>query len=238
MTSPRRRFSPAVLALLACTLACGASNAPAREASPATAGTAAAGTPAASTPAAPVTDAPVILALGDSLTAGYGLAQSQAWPTLLQAKLKAAGLPHRVVNAGVSGDTSAGGLARLDWQLSQKPGIVVLELGGNDGLRGMPVAHTRENLAKIIQRCQAAGATVVLAGMQIPPNMGPDYTAAFRDMYPSLAKEFGVPLIPFLLEGVAGDTKLNQRDGIHPTAEGQAILAETVWSALQPLLTR
>ena len=188
--------------------------------------------------AASVTDAPVILALGDSLTAGLGLAQSQAWPTLVQAKLKAAGHEHRVVNAGVSGDTSAGGLARLDWQLSQKPAIVVLELGGNDGLRGLPVAHTRDNLAKIIQRCQAAGATVLLAGMQIPPNMGPDYTAAFREMFPALAAEFTVPLIPFLLEGVAGDTKLNQRDGIHPTAEGQAIVAETVWRSLQPLLAK
>jgi len=184
----------------------------------------------------PVTDVPVILALGDSLTAGLGLAQSQAWPTLVQAKLKAAGHRHRVVNAGVSGDTSAGGLARLDWQLSQKPAIVVLELGGNDGLRGLPVAHTRDNLAKTIQRCQAAGATVLLAGMQIPPNMGPDYTAAFRELFPSLAEEFKVPLIPFLLEGVAGDIKLNQRDGIHPTAEGQAIVAETVWKSLQPLL--
>ena len=216
-----------LLAVLACVLACGPAPAPARDPAP--------GTPS---PAAPVTDAPVILALGDSLTAGYGLAQSQAWPTLVQARLKAAGYGHRVVNAGVSGDTSAGGLARLDWQLSQKPAVVVLELGGNDGLRGLPVEHTRDNLAKIIQRCQATGATVLLAGMQIPPNMGPDYTAAFRDMYPSLAKEFGVPLIPFLLEGVAGDTKLNQRDGIHPTAEGQAILAETVWQSLEPLLRK
>ena len=184
----------------------------------------------------PVTDAPVVLALGDSLTAGLGLAQSQAWPTLVQAKLKAAGHKHRVVNAGVSGDTSAGGLARLDWQLSQKPAIVVLELGGNDGLRGLPVAHTRDNLAKIIQRCQAAGATVLLAGMQIPPNMGPDYSAAFREMFPALAAEFKVALIPFLLAGVAGDIKLNQRDGIHPPAAGQAIVAETVWRSLQPLL--
>ncbi len=193
-----------------------------------------AGTPA--TARSPVADAPVILALGDSLTAGLGLAQSQAWPTLLQRKLADAGLPHRVVNAGVSGDTSAAGLARLDWQLSQKPAIVVLELGANDGLRGLPVAHTRENLAQIITRCQAAGAQVLLAGMQIPPNMGPDYTAAFRDMFPSLAKEHGVALIPFLLEGVAADPALNQGDGIHPTAQGHVIVAETVWRSLQPLL--
>jgi acyl-CoA thioesterase-1 len=186
--------------------------------------------------AAPVADAPVILALGDSLTAGLGLPQSQAWPTLLQARLNAAGRNYRVVNAGVSGDTSAAGLARLDWQLSQKPAIVVLELGANDGLRGLPVEHTRDNLAKIITRCQAAGAQVLLAGMQIPPNMGPDYTAAFRALFPALAKEYGVPLIPFLLEGVAGDATLNQADGIHPTAKGHEIVAETVWQALQPLL--
>lgn len=186
----------------------------------------------------PVADAPVIVALGDSLTAGLGLAQSQAWPTLLQARLDAEGYRYRVVNAGVSGDTSAGGLSRLDWQLAQKPAIVVLELGANDGLRGLPVAHTRENLAKIIARCQAAGARVVLAGMQVPPNMGPDYATAFRDMFPDLAKEYGVPLIPFLLEGVAGDAALNQADGIHPTAAGQAILAETAWKSVQPLLQR
>ncbi len=217
----------ACMILMTMVLACGPAPTPARDPAPDPAPV-----------AAPVTDVPVILALGDSLTAGLGLAQSQAWPTLVQAKLKAAGHPHRVVNAGVSGDTSAGGLARLDWQLSQKPAIVVLELGGNDGLRGLPVAHTRDNLAKIIQRCQAAGATVLLAGMQIPPNMGPDYTAAFRALFPSLAEEFKVPLIPFLLEGVAGDTTLNQRDGIHPTAEGQAIVAETVWKSLQPLLAK
>ncbi len=235
MTTPRARprlslpLTAIVCGALACgALACGATPTPARETP-----TAASTTPVHATP---VTDAPVILTLGDSLTAGFGLAQSQAWPTLLQARLKAEGLPHRVVNAGVSGDTSAGGLARLDWQLSQKPAIVVLELGGNDGLRGMPVAHTRDNLAKIVQRCQAAGAQVLLAGMQIPPNMGPDYTSAFREMFPALAREYGVPLIPFLLVGVAGDAALNQADGIHPTAAGQVIVAETVWNSLRPLL--
>jgi acyl-CoA thioesterase-1 len=179
----------------------------------------------------------VILALGDSITAGLGLAQSQAWPTLLQARLDAAGRKYRVVNAGVSGDTTAAGLARLDWQLSQKPAVVILELGANDGLRGLPVAEARKNLGKIVARCQAAGARVLLAGMQVPPNMGPEYTAAFRDMFPALAAEHDVPLIPFILDGVAGDPKLNQGDGIHPTAEGQAIVAATVWQHLQPLLT-
>ena len=185
------------------------------------------------TAAAPV---PVLMVLGDSLSAGYGLKQGEAWPTLLQKRLDAGGKRWRVVNAGVSGDTSAAGLARLDWQLSQKPAIVVLELGANDGLRGMPVDHTRDNLSKIITRCKAAGAKVLLAGMQIPPNMGPDYTAAFRDVFPSLAKEHDVPLIPFLLEGVAGDAKLNQADGIHPTAQGQEIVAETIYKNLEPLL--
>ncbi len=222
---PTQRLSALLFALLT---ACGGASGP-----PPPSADALPTTPAK----APVVDAPVILALGDSLTAGLGLAQSQAWPTLLQARLDAAGLRYRVVNAGVSGDTSAAGLARLDWQLSQKPAIVILELGANDGLRGLPVEHTRDNLAQIVRRCQAAGARVLLAGMQIPPNMGPDYTAAFRDIFPALAWVFSVPLIPFLLAGVAGDARLNQADGIHPTAEGQQIVAETVWKALHPLLT-
>jgi acyl-CoA thioesterase-1 len=185
---------------------------------------------------AKISEAPVILALGDSITAGLGLAQSQAWPSLLQARLDAAGRKARVVNAGVSGDTTAAGLARLDWQLSQKPAVVILELGANDGLRGLSVAEARKNLGEIIKRCKAAGAKVLLAGMQVPPNMGPEYATAFREMYPALAAEHGVPLIPFVLDGVAGDPKLNQGDGIHPTAEGQAVVAETVWQHLQPLL--
>lgn len=180
----------------------------------------------------------MIVVLGDSLSAGLGLAQSQAWPALLQTRLDAEGYRYRVVNAGVSGDTSAAGLSRLDWQLAQKPAIVVLELGANDGLRGLPVAHTRDNLGKILTRCKAAGAQVVLAGMQVPPNMGADYAEAFRAMFPALAAEHGATLIPFLLEGVAADPRLNQADGIHPTAEGQVILAGTVWTALQPLLRR
>ncbi len=231
--SPRSRardsFTARVLVTLLTSLllACGAPSQP----------PAAAERPAAG-PVAPRVDAPVLLAFGDSLTAGLGLAQSQAWPTLLQARLDAEGYRYRVVNAGVSGDTSAGGLARLDWQLAQKPVIVVLELGANDGLRGLPVAHTKENLAQIITRCKAAGAQVVLAGMQVPPNMGADYSAAFRQMFPDLAAAHSVPLIPFVLEGVAGDVKLNQADGIHPTAEGQAILAETIWTHLRPLLTK
>lgn len=231
--SPRSRARSSLVArrlatlLLATPLACGAPQ----QAPPPAAGP-------VSGPVDPRGDAPVLLALGDSLTAGLGLAQSQAWPALLQSRLDAEGYRYRVVNAGVSGDTSAGGLARLDWQLAQKPALVVLELGANDGLRGLPVAHTRENLAQIITRCKAAGAQVVLAGMQVPPNMGADYSAGFRQMFPDLAAAHAVPLIPFVLEGVAGDAKLNQADGIHPTAEGQVILAETIWTHLRPLLKK
>ncbi|MBA3548838.1 MAG: arylesterase [Nannocystis sp.] len=230
---PTRVLTARLLALLLVTgltqLACGAPQGPQPAERPA---------PATDRIADPLADAPVLLALGDSLTAGLGLAQSQAWPALLQTRLLAEGYRYRVVNAGVSGDTSASGLARLDWQLAQKPAVVVLELGANDGLRGLPVAHTRENLAQIITRSKAAGAQVVLAGMQVPPNMGADYSAAFRQMFPELAAAHGVPLIPFVLEGVAGDAKLNQADGIHPTAEGQVILAETIWTNLRPLLTK
>lgn len=225
--SPLARALPRAALALAAALACG-SPAPAPAPAPAPKPTA----------ATPVADAPVIVALGDSLTAGYGLAQSQAWPALVQARLDAEGYRYRIVNAGVSGDTSAAGLARLDWQLRQKPAILVLELGGNDGLRGLPVEHTRKNLGETIARSKAAGAAVILAGMQVPPNMGADYTEAFRAMFPALAAEHEVPLIPFLLEGVAGDPRLNQPDGIHPTAEGQKLLAETVWQTLRPLLKR
>ena len=188
--------------------------------------------------APPVVDAPVIVALGTSLTAGLGLAQSEAWPALVQARLDREGYRYRVVNAGVSGDTSAGGLSRLDWQLGQKPAIVIVELGANDGLRGLPVAQLKENLGKIIARSRAAGAAVVLAGMQAPPNMGADYADSFRALFPALADEYHVPLVPFLLAGVAAEARLNQADGIHPTAEGQRIVADNVWTTLAPLLKK
>ena len=181
---------------------------------------------------------PVIVCLGDSITAGYGLREDQSYPALLQARLKALGLPHRVVNAGVSGDTSAGGLARMDWLLKQRIDVLLVALGGNDGLRGHLPEDMEKNLAAIIEKGQAAGAKVVLAGMRMPTNYGPDYTRDFQAVYPALAKKYHVPLLPFLLEGVAANPKLNQPDGIHPTAEGAKIVEANVWKALDPLIER
>lgn len=179
---------------------------------------------------------PVVVFLGDSLTAGLGLAESQAYPFLVKASLEKAGHPVRVVNAGVSGDTTAGGLARLDWLLSQEPDVVVVGLGGNDGLRGLPLEQAEKNLREIVRRSKEAGARVLLLGMQIPPNYGPEYAQGFAEMYPRVAKELDVPLVPFLLEGVGGIAQLNQEDGIHPTAEGQVKVAETVTPYLEEML--
>ena len=191
----------------------------------------------ASTPLPPVAGAtgPRIVILGDSLTAGLGLPQARAYPSLIQRRVEEAGLPYTIVNAGVSGDTSAGGLSRLDWALDGDVRILVLALGGNDGLRGLPVAELSGNLSRIIERAQARGISVVLAGMEAPPNYGVDYTLAFHKVYPALAKKYNVTLIPFLLDRVAGITSLNQPDGIHPTAEGAEIVADTVWQAVKPL---
>jgi acyl-CoA thioesterase-1 len=182
--------------------------------------------------------APVILMLGDSLTAGFGLPSELAYPALVQERLEARGYPHRVVNAGVSGDTSAGGLSRLDWLLRQRVDIVLLALGANDGLRGQDPDAMRGNLAAVIERVQARGIRVVLAGMQMPANYGLDYTRRFAGVYPELARRYKVPLIPFLLEGVALNGDLNQADGIHPNSEGARVVADTVWNALEPLLER
>jgi acyl-CoA thioesterase-1 len=179
-----------------------------------------------------------ILFFGDSLTAGYGIDPDEAFPALIQRKLDAAGGGWRVVNAGLSGETTSGGLRRLDWILRQRVDIFVIELGGNDGLRGIPPETSRSNLAAMIKRIRERQphVKVVLAGMQMPLNMGPDYTRQFAAMYPALAEETKVTLIPFLLEGVGGVPSLNLPDGIHPTAEGHKIVAETVWRSLQPLL--
>jgi len=179
---------------------------------------------------------PLVVFLGDSLTAGYGLSADEAYPAHVAELLAARGVRARILNAGVSGDTSAGGLARLDWFLRQHPDVVVVELGGNDGLRGQPLEATESNLRAIVRRSRAAGARVLLVGMQIPPNYGPEYASGFAALFPRLAREEDVDLLPFLLEGVAADPALNQPDGIHPNAEGQKIVARNVVEALQPLL--
>ncbi|HEY2994225.1 MAG TPA: arylesterase [Methylomirabilota bacterium] len=179
---------------------------------------------------------PVIVALGDSLTAGLGVTADEAYPALLQARLERDGLRYRVVNAGVSGDTTAGALRRVDWVLRARPAVVVVALGANDGLRGLPVTAMRDNLAAIVTRLRAGGARVLLAGMRLPPNYGAAYTREFAEAFPSVARRASVPLVPFLLEGVAGVPALNQADGIHPNAAGQRVVADNVWRALQPLL--
>jgi acyl-CoA thioesterase-1 len=181
-----------------------------------------------------------IVFLGDSLTAGYGLDNpaAEAYPALIQEKIETAGLPWRTVNAGISGDTTAGGLRRIDWLLRQRIDILVLALGGNDGLRGVPPDETRRNLTGIIERVRARDpdVRVVLAGMQMPVNMGDHYREEFRKIYPELAAAHDCRLIPFLLEGIGGDAKFNQADLIHPTAEGQRVIASHVWAVLAPLL--
>ena len=176
--------------------------------------------------------------LGDSLTAGLGLDPDEAYPALIQKKIESAGLPWRVVNAGISGDTTAGGLRRLDWILRQKVDLIVIALGANDGLRGVAPDVTQTNLKKLIERIrtQDPEALVVLAGMQVPTNLGPQHTQRFAAIYPTLAKECKVALIPFLLEGVGGHPELNQADGMHPTAEGQTKLAVNVWTVVEPLI--
>jgi acyl-CoA thioesterase-1 len=171
----------------------------------------------------------VIVAVGDSLTAGFGLREEEAWPALLERRLRAEGTPWKVHNAGVSGETSSGARSRIDWILRLEPDIVVLETGANDGLRGISPRVLRENLDAILTSLQEAKVTVVLAGMRMVTNLGADYTAKFEQVYPDLAGKHGVILIPFLLEGIAGDPHLNQPDGIHPTAEGHRIMMETAY---------
>jgi acyl-CoA thioesterase-1 len=179
---------------------------------------------------------PRIVVLGDSITAGLGLAPAEAYPHLLQQRLNEEGLAYDVVNAGVSGDTSAGGLSRLEWALDGDVELLIVALGGNDALRGLPVAELKRNLSAIISRAQAQGITVVLAGMEAPPNYGREYAAAFHRVYPALAREYGVALVPFLLQGVAGIPRLNQPDGIHPTAAGARIVADNIWDVLKPIV--
>ncbi|TDN79650.1 acyl-CoA thioesterase-1 [Salegentibacter sp. 24] len=182
----------------------------------------------------------VILFFGNSLTAGMGLEPSQAYPALIQNRLDSLGYQYEVVNAGLSGETTASGKNRINWVLDQDVDIFVLELGANDGLRGIPIEETKRNLQDIITTVKKENpdTKIVLAGMQIPPNMGETYTTDFKNIFPELAKKNEVALIPFLLEGVAGDPELNQQDGIHPTADGYEIVADNVWSVLKEVVEK
>jgi acyl-CoA thioesterase-1 len=179
-----------------------------------------------------------ILFFGDSITAGSGIDKQDAFPALIQQKIDSLGWDFEAINAGLSGETSAGGLRRVDWMLRQPVSVFVLELGGNDGLRGIDLDVTKQNLQKIIDKVEGKypDARIVLAGMQVPPNLGSEYTNEFKEMYPRLAEKNNTELIPFLLEDVGGDSDLNQSDGIHPTAKGHKVIAETVWESLKPIL--
>jgi acyl-CoA thioesterase-1 len=219
-----------LLALAGPLAACGGSSAPPAR-TPA---------PAEPTAAPSAADArPVILFVGTSLTAGLGLDPGESYPARIQERIDAAGLRYRVVNAGVSGETSAGARRRIDWLLDAQPvAVLVVETGANDGLRGIDPADARANIQAIFDRArrQSPPPALVLVGMAAPPNLGSRYTEQFRAIYPELARTNGAVLVPFLLEGVAGVPRLNQADGIHPTAEGQRLLADTVWRHLRPLL--
>jgi len=236
-----------VIGLLAAALMCTAACGPRDDAQPASTAAGAARAPSTDAPKADRGESadqpdraerPRIVFLGDSLTAGLGLSADEAYPSVLQRRLDHQRMPFEVINAGVSGDTSAGGLARLDWALDGDVRVLVVALGANDGLRGLSTDELKRNLAEIIRRAQARHIAVVLAGMEAPPNYGRDYAVAFHQVYPALAKDFHVAFVPFLLQGVGGVPRLNQRDGIHPTAEGARMLADNVWAVLAPLVER
>jgi acyl-CoA thioesterase-1 len=193
---------------------------------------------AVATPPEAASTAPKVVILGDSLTAGLGLPATESFPAILQRKIEKRGLHFEVANAGVSGDTSAGGLRRLDWALQDGARVLIVALGGNDGLRGLPVDEMKKNLAGIIEAARAKQVVVILAGMEAPPNYGGEYAAAFHGAFQDLSRKYGVPLVPFLLDKVAGQASLNQRDGIHPNARGAEIVADTVWTVLEPVLDR
>lgn len=194
--------------------------------------------PANSAPPAPASERPAVMFLGTSLTAGLGIDPDQAYPALIQQKIDSAGLNYRVVNAGVSGETSAGALRRVEWLFQEPVSVLVVETGANDGLRGLPPDSLRANIQAIFDRAKRLQPPprLVLLGMRVPPNYGKDYSRRFQAIYPQLAQANGAALVPFLLEGVGGITNLNQADGMHPTAEGQRRLAETVWRVLEPVL--
>ena len=179
---------------------------------------------------------PVILAFGDSLTAGFGVPDIQSYPAKLQNTIKQNGYPHKVINGGVSGDTTAGGVRRIRWLMKQNPKIVILELGANDGLRGLPLEEMESNLEQIIGVCKEGGAKILLTGMKIPPNYGEEYTVGFEQIYTRLAEKHRLSLVPFFLEGVAGQREYTRPDGIHPLGPGYSIVAQTVWEHLKPLM--
>jgi acyl-CoA thioesterase-1 len=233
MTRAAQRVRFALACLVVFLSACGSSSPAGRE--PAAPPAAPAAATAPPPPAAP--SRPRIVVLGDSLTAGLGIAQEDAYPALLQQRVDKEHLNYDVVNAGVSGDTSAGGLSRLDWALEGDVKVLIVALGGNDALRGLPPEELRRNLSAIIERAQARRIRVLLCGMEAPPNFGRDYAVGFHRVYPELAKQYNVGLVPFLLDKVAGIESLNQRDGIHPTAQGARIVADNVWAVLRPMLT-
>lgn len=183
-------------------------------------------------------DTKTILFFGDSITAGLGVDKSQAFPALIQDRIDSLGLNYEVINGGLSGETSAGGLRRIDWTLQRDIDIMILELGGNDGLRGIDLNSTKENLQQIINKVKAKNpdAEIILAGMQVPPNLGQDYTKQFETIYPELAEENDLPLIPMIMDKIGGNEELMQSDGLHPTPEGHKVIAETVWEVLRPFL--
>jgi acyl-CoA thioesterase-1 len=226
-----RLFAPAVCAALAFAVGCD-DTAATRE----MAGGAPAPGAVREAPRAADEGRPKIVAFGDSLTAGSGVAPNESYPAQLQARLDRAGYRAKVVNAGVAGETTAGGLRRVDWILKGRPDIVILELGANDGLRGLDPAQARANLDAIIRRLKDAGATVILAGMMMPPNYGEDYTRRFAAIYPALARAHGVAFVPFFLQGVGGDPALNLPDGIHPNAAGYRIVVDHLLPVLEPLI--
>ena len=218
------------LALVLFVMACGGNNSQDKKTGPGAANG------ADSTMPATVPETKSIIFLGNSLTAGYGLDQAQAYPALLQNKINEAGYQFEVVNAGVSGDTSAGGLRRLDWALEGNVKVLIVAFGGNDGLRGLPVAQMKENLSQIIDKARERSIVIILAGMEAPPNFGQEYATGFRQAFRDVALKKRVLFIPFLLNNVAGKPELNQADGIHPNQQGTQIVADTVWSVLEPLL--
>lgn len=226
-----RRSSPLLLLFA---VGCGANAGP----EPGAARAAVAAPPAAAVDRDASPNGPLVAFLGDSLTAGLGLSLEQAFPALLGERLRGEGLTIRVVNAGVSGDTTAGGLARIDWLLAQRPDVVVVGLGVNDAMRGQPLEDTEANLRSIVRRAKGAGAAVLLLGMRVPTNFGPDYTARFHEIYARVARDEGADLVPFLLDGVGGKPDLNLGDGVHPNAQGHRILATNVLPRLRTLVKR